>query len=187
MWLMWSVYKMLSSTYKVLHCLQLTGYWFPVNFTNIIIKKILFHTYIKYALHGFGDTGCSDRTYFSSWSRYHIFCRRPFDHPAFIMKCEPERNNPYDLHAIVVPAPTMAGLPVTLRNLETRPGPRRQTVQHVAGQPLGRMPTTLCRYVFSWIDNGSILSAEAFYTGHITNDGPVRGAGPKSECAFVFT
>ena len=119
--------------------------------------------------------------------RYHAFKNRPYAGTEFVMRCEPEFDNPYDRYAVKVVAPPPQEIR-TILDMETRPPPRRQWVRDVAGCTVGRVPRSFCKLIWRGLQVTNTLSkAECIYTGDIIQDGSMRGGGPKLTCAYILT
>ena len=104
------------------------------------------------------------------------------------MECIPEPENHHDRQAVCVVAPPLAAIPRSLHHRDTRPPPQQQTVQDIASATIGRVPSGLCSFFSVGLTaNHYIERVEAVYTGHMLHDGPVRGGGPKLQCAYIIT
>lgn len=61
-----------------------------------------------------------------------------------------------------------------------------QRVRDVADMDLGRVPLGLSQVISQGFQHGYIASGVAFYTGHVLQDGPMRGGGPKLQAAYLL-
>lgn len=121
-------------------------------------------------------------TVFDKITGYHFFRNMPLIGALMPLYLVREPDNRYDRHALKVLAVSLNEIDRELWDLETG----RKIVREVAGKCIGRVPAYMSQIFSHGIETGNIQTIDAFYTGHLIQDGPVAGGGPKLSCVYFL-
>ena len=105
---------------------------------------------------------------------------------SILMELVRQPTNAHHRHAVKVITPSTENFSRGTLNDETRPYPKRQTVQHILNKTVGRVAAKYSRILSTSLESGKIVRDHAVFTGNITDDGPNIGGEPKLICMYFL-